>query len=374
MKLRDVTATIIPFVLALASACSDGATSADDGTDRGAPPSGSAGDGDTTQRPVVDADSEKEPSGGDAMVAAVEPASGPTAGGTTITVRGSGLRGVTKVWLGDVEVATIDAPSDTSLTFALPKSPSAFGSVPVSIAIGGAKTETKLSFEYVPSIAGELGLARWRQNNLYESVSLTGRMFKSPIAFAPPVLEQCAPWTLPTKGEPIAFAANIEARAGSTTLLSAPWVAERSRHEVYASDNPTSGKFVQATRYDFAAGAVQIPAAFDMPRAPTMPYAEADGNPTTIPKGKDFVAQFSSALPTAPVAGEYDYNEIRINQVARCYTAKTSSFTVPASVTAMGTTKTLLGAYRHHIKLHSLGDGTFMAVSSDWGKFVTAVF
>ncbi len=76
-------------------------------------------------------------------IAFASPSSGPTAGGTSVTVKGSGFRPEATVTFGSAVAGGVRVLSDTSLTVLSPFSPSA-GSVPVTVtnADGGTATMT----------------------------------------------------------------------------------------------------------------------------------------------------------------------------------------------------------------------------------------
>jgi hypothetical protein len=78
-------------------------------------------------------------------VTGLSPASGPTAGGTTVTVTGSGFTGVTGVIFGTTRTApTVD--SDTQLTAT---SPQGTGTVPVTLVTAGGTSVPAGQFSYV---------------------------------------------------------------------------------------------------------------------------------------------------------------------------------------------------------------------------------
>jgi hypothetical protein len=70
------------------------------------------------------------------VVTAIAPSSGPTAGGTTVTITGSGFTGVTKVAFGKVAVKNFNVLSDTKITAASPAQAASMQTVFVTSAGG----------------------------------------------------------------------------------------------------------------------------------------------------------------------------------------------------------------------------------------------
>lgn len=86
-------------------------------------------------------------------VTAVAPSSGPAAGGTTVTVTGTGFTGATKVEFGGRPAGSLHVDSDTQLTAT---SPSGSGTADVVVLGPGGSSATSSadSFSYIPSSTG----------------------------------------------------------------------------------------------------------------------------------------------------------------------------------------------------------------------------
>ncbi|GIJ24716.1 IPT/TIG domain-containing protein [Micromonospora lutea] len=90
-------------------------------------------------------------------IASVVPDSGPTTGGTTVTITGTGLTGATGVTFGDTPgTSLVVDPSGTSLTVDTP--PGQVGPVDVTVLIPGANATAPDGFTYVaaPPTAGSI--------------------------------------------------------------------------------------------------------------------------------------------------------------------------------------------------------------------------
>jgi len=88
-------------------------------------------------------------------VAGVAPATGPAAGGTPVTITGSGFAAGATVDFGSVQAATVNVVSDTEITAVSPASPTT-GPVAVTVAVG---TQTSPAtgagqFTYQPDVSG----------------------------------------------------------------------------------------------------------------------------------------------------------------------------------------------------------------------------
>ena len=77
------------------------------------------------------------------VVASIAPAAGPIAGGTSVTVTGTGLTGATGVTVGGVPATQVQVQSDTSLTFTSPASIAGPATV-IVIAPGGVSNATTM--------------------------------------------------------------------------------------------------------------------------------------------------------------------------------------------------------------------------------------
>jgi len=91
-------------------------------------------------------------------VTAVTPSSGPTGGGTTVTITGSGFSGATKVAFGAVRATSFTVVSNTEITAVTPVQPAGVRPVLVTTTLGGtnAALGPPDSFSYIapiPSVA-----------------------------------------------------------------------------------------------------------------------------------------------------------------------------------------------------------------------------
>jgi hypothetical protein len=107
-------------------------------------------------------------------VTSVQPAHGPTKGGTAVTVTGTGLAGVTTVLVGDASVAAVAAGDGTSLTFTTPAH--AMGAIALSMTNGAGKQGTKAkAFTFLPrgtpTLDGTIG-SDWDATFLVATTSL----------------------------------------------------------------------------------------------------------------------------------------------------------------------------------------------------------
>ncbi len=80
-------------------------------------------------------------------ISAVDPPQGTTAGGTTVTITGTGLAGATGISFGGV-AGRVTASTPTSVTAVTP--PHAAGTVPVTVTLPGADASATGAFTYVP--------------------------------------------------------------------------------------------------------------------------------------------------------------------------------------------------------------------------------
>ena len=78
------------------------------------------------------------------MVTSISPASGPAAGGTNVTITGSGLTGATGVSFGGAAAEQFTVLSDTEITAT---SPPGSGTVAVTVATPGG-TSSPVQFSY----------------------------------------------------------------------------------------------------------------------------------------------------------------------------------------------------------------------------------
>ena len=113
----------------------------------GLAPSGAAADPTDPLVPVAEAKPPKPPK---PVVSKVKPASGPTAGGTTVKVKGEHLTGAKKVLFGKAKGTKLVVKSDKKLTVVAPKH--AAGPVPVRVVTQGGKSKKSVTFTYVAPI------------------------------------------------------------------------------------------------------------------------------------------------------------------------------------------------------------------------------
>ena len=90
------------------------------------------------------------------IVTGISPATGPTAGGTTVTVKGSGFTEATAVTFGGIAATNVDVLSDTKLTATAPTG--AAGAVDVEVsspaATSAAVTADRYTYTFEPAITG----------------------------------------------------------------------------------------------------------------------------------------------------------------------------------------------------------------------------
>lgn len=82
------------------------------------------------------------------VVTTVSPTSGPEAGGTEVTIGGSGLDGVTGVNFGDNAGTDLAVNSDTEL---IVNTPAGTGEVPIVLTADGSNTTASNTFTYIPA-------------------------------------------------------------------------------------------------------------------------------------------------------------------------------------------------------------------------------
>jgi hypothetical protein len=82
-------------------------------------------------------------------VTAVSPSSGPTSGGTTVTITGTGFSGATKVIFGTVLAGSFTVVSATEITAVSPAQVAALHNVFVTTSYGTSATVTADEFTYV---------------------------------------------------------------------------------------------------------------------------------------------------------------------------------------------------------------------------------
>jgi len=90
------------------------------------------------------------------VVTGVSPLSGPSGGGTVVTVSGTGFTGATSVLFGNVAGTSLSVSSDTSLTVTSPAEASGASNVHVITPNGKSKTVSADVFTYAaaPSVTG----------------------------------------------------------------------------------------------------------------------------------------------------------------------------------------------------------------------------
>ncbi|KQP56696.1 IPT/TIG domain-containing protein [Agreia sp. Leaf283] len=82
------------------------------------------------------------------QVTGITPSSGPTAGGTTVTITGTDLADVTQVFFGDAEATIVGEPTDTRIVVVTPANPAGFTDV-VLITSGDDAERVDDAFLYV---------------------------------------------------------------------------------------------------------------------------------------------------------------------------------------------------------------------------------
>jgi len=76
----------------------------------------------------------------------LEPSQGPAAGGTTVTINGTGFTGATKVTFGSLEGTKLKVESGTKITVSTPAETT--GSVPVTVTTPGGEASSKKPFKF----------------------------------------------------------------------------------------------------------------------------------------------------------------------------------------------------------------------------------
>ena len=80
------------------------------------------------------------------VVASIAPAAGPIAGGTSVTVTGTGLTGATGVTVGGVPATQVQVQSDTAMTFTTPASIAGPATVVVTTPVGVSNATTMFTY------------------------------------------------------------------------------------------------------------------------------------------------------------------------------------------------------------------------------------
>jgi hypothetical protein len=139
------------FTLTLVAGCFPRIDPADVGTDV------SSGDADTDTDSDTDADSDSDTDTdpGDPRITAISPEDGSTAGGSVVTIAGSGFTASTRVWFGADE-ADVTHVSGTALTVESPAH--ARGPVDVSVGVSDGTDSLDSAFTYWTDASGDTEL------------------------------------------------------------------------------------------------------------------------------------------------------------------------------------------------------------------------
>ncbi|TXI02102.1 MAG: hypothetical protein E6Q76_16095, partial [Rhizobium sp.] len=92
-------------------------------------------------------------------VTSVSPASGPIAGGTSVTLTGTGFSGATAVHFGATNATSFTVNSDSSITMTSPASSTGTVDITVTTASGTSVTSAADQFTYVPAVTATTAIA-----------------------------------------------------------------------------------------------------------------------------------------------------------------------------------------------------------------------
>ena len=92
-------------------------------------------------------------------ISGISPTSGPTTGGTTVTITGTGFTGATKVVFGTVAAASFAVMSSTEITAVSPVQAAGFHNIYVTTPAGTSATVTADQFTYVTTSSAPFGTA-----------------------------------------------------------------------------------------------------------------------------------------------------------------------------------------------------------------------
>ena len=203
---------------------------------------------------------------GGPTVAAVTPSAGPTTGGQTVVLTGTGLDGVTDVSFGGVPATIVGTPTDTSITVTTPAGAPGLVDVTLDGADGAAVLEDAYTYVAAPAAASvDPGTGATTGG---ETVTVTG----GPFVVGATTVEICGV-TIP--------ASEVEVSADSTraTFVTPPCAAGAARILLR-----TAGGATDALPFTYVAPAAITPAGGDraLPRGGTtraagLAYTGSDG-------------------------------------------------------------------------------------------------
>jgi uncharacterized protein YhjY with autotransporter beta-barrel domain len=129
--------------------------------------------------PLVEASAGTPP-----IVTAISPTSGPTSGGTTVTVTGSGFTGATNVMFGTQPAANFVIASDTSLIAVTPTGSAGTAQVTVTTPSGTSATTAQANFTFVAPLTISPSTLPTSQIGMAYSQSLSASGGTAPYTFA----------------------------------------------------------------------------------------------------------------------------------------------------------------------------------------------
>jgi IPT/TIG domain len=257
----------------------------------------------------------------------LDPASGPTTGGTTVTLNGTGLFGVTAVEFGDAMAPTVTVDSDTSITAVTP--PQAAGPVQVTALNPSAGTSNVETFTFVaPSSAATLSPTSGPiAGGTTVTISGTDLAGATSVDFGPSpatvvsdtgteIVATTPPGAL---GDAVVTVATPGGTAspGDFAYVAAPTIATTGG--IVADTGPTAGgttvtitgtNFTGATTVDFGATpASTFTVVSDTTITATSPADPAGGVPVTVgnsggtSNGENFTFVAPTAVPTISTTG-----------------------------------------------------------------------
>ena len=162
------------------------------------------------------------------QVTSVGPAKGPTSGGGTVTVEGTGFTGATGVTFGSV-VTTFTVASSTRLTAAVPVGPAAGGSVSVHVTIGSQGTSPAVAasdYDYARPgyilAASDGGVFDYGAAGFYGSAG--GRSLSGPVVGTAMAPGDEGYWMVESTGQVLAFGSAVYAGSPPVGSLAQPVV------------------------------------------------------------------------------------------------------------------------------------------------------
>ena len=191
---------------------------------------------------------------GTPMVIGVSPSSGPPAGGTTLTITGTGFTGATAVDFGATAASSFTVNSDTQITAT---DPAGSGTVDVTVVTPGGSSSTSSAnqFAYVGASKNELTASNGTKYDAFgESVSISGNTMVVGAPYATPgsvgngaayvFTQSAAGWTqvaeLTTSDVTREFGYSVSI-SGNTVVVGAPIAGNAYQGAAYVFVEPASG-------------------------------------------------------------------------------------------------------------------------------------